>query len=95
MGKITTDKWVISIVKEGYKLEFVKKPPFLGIKKRNKPKRYGYFKYGIRKFIRKKCNIGSVKSTNSIRFLQHNFLVPKKTGELRTVINPKPLNFYL
>ena len=26
------DKWVLSIIKEGYKLEFIKKPIFQGIK---------------------------------------------------------------
>ena len=29
---ITQDKWVLSVLKEGYKLEFIQKPKFLGIK---------------------------------------------------------------
>ena len=49
-----------------------------------------------RKFIRKKYNRGSVKSTKSMRLLYHTFpLVPKKTADWRRVINLKPLNFYL
>ena len=30
--KITDDEWVLSVVQEGYKLEFVKKPLFSGVK---------------------------------------------------------------
>jgi hypothetical protein len=31
--KIATDQWVLSIIKEGYKLEFFQKPSWTGIKK--------------------------------------------------------------
>ncbi|VDI08037.1 Hypothetical predicted protein [Mytilus galloprovincialis] len=31
--QITQDQWVLSIIKDGYKLEFLQKPPFQGIKK--------------------------------------------------------------
>jgi len=30
--QITQDQWILSIIREGYKLEFLQKPPFLGIK---------------------------------------------------------------
>ena len=30
--QITQDRWILSIIREGYKLEFLQKPPFLGIK---------------------------------------------------------------
>ena len=29
---ITSDKWVLELIREGYKLEFMRKPPFRGIK---------------------------------------------------------------
>ena len=35
--RITSDKWVLDLVEHGYKLEFLKKPPFLGIKPTNVP----------------------------------------------------------
>jgi hypothetical protein len=34
--KITKKKWVLSVIKEGYKLEFLQKPPFQGIKVHSK-----------------------------------------------------------
>lgn len=30
--QITLDQWILSIIREGYKLELLQKPPFLGIK---------------------------------------------------------------
>ena len=30
--KITDDQWVLSVIEEGYKLEFIQKPPQTGIK---------------------------------------------------------------
>jgi hypothetical protein len=35
--KITKKKWVLSVIKEGYKLEFLQKPPFQGIKSTQRP----------------------------------------------------------
>jgi hypothetical protein len=32
-GLITDDQWVLSIIQEGYKLEFIEKPPQSGIRK--------------------------------------------------------------
>ena len=37
--KITSDKWVLEVIREGYKLEFLEKPPFLGIKPTNVPQK--------------------------------------------------------
>jgi hypothetical protein len=35
LGKKTNDNWVLQIVKEGYKLEFIEKIPHTGMRKTN------------------------------------------------------------
>lgn len=94
--KITTDKWVLEVIREGYKLEFLEKPPFLGVKPTRVPEKN-------QKLI--KAEIDSLLEKNAIEIVQSSeiqtgfystlFLVPKKNGELRPVINLKPLNRYL
>lgn len=32
LGKITQDKWVLSVMREGYQLDFLEKFPFIGVK---------------------------------------------------------------
>ena len=94
--KITTDKWVISIVKEGYKLEFVKKPPFLGIKEtKMNIKDMDILNTEIKNLLEKNAIETVPKAQSQCGFYSTLFLVPKKTGDLRPVINLKPLNFYL
>ena len=94
--KITTDKWVLDVVKHGYKLEFIQKPPFLGIKPTN---------VALESQAIIKQEIDSLLNKNAIEIVKpvemHSgfystlFLVPKKNGEMRPVINLKPLNKYL
>jgi ribonuclease HI len=94
--KITTDQWVLSLIKEGYKMEFQNIPPFSGIKTTSIPQ-------GKKSVIL--LEINSLLSKNAIEIVpkhQQNqgfystlFLVPKKNGQLRPVINLRPLNKYL
>ena len=34
-GKITQDQWVLSVLREGLKLDFMTKPPFSGVRQTN------------------------------------------------------------
>jgi hypothetical protein len=94
--KITNDQWVLDIIQNGYKLEFIKKPPFLGIKHTKVNSRVSDL-IGIEiQELLKKNAIETVHPT-MIRtgFYSTLFLVTKKNGEMRPVINLKPLNMYL
>ena len=57
-------------------------------------KRYKNFTSRSKHFIRKRCNRTSTKSRES-GFYSTFFLVPKKNGKMRPIINLKPLNRYL
>ena len=35
MGKITQDQWILSVLREGLKLDFKTKPPFSGVRHTN------------------------------------------------------------
>lgn len=94
--EITTDFWVLDVIENGYKLEFVKKPPFLGIKETRVP---SHQKDLIGKEIEAllEKNAIEIVPEHQIQsgFYSTLFLVPKKNGEMRPVINLRPLNSYL
>ena len=93
---ITSDKWVLSLIREGYKLEFIQKPPFRGIKETMVPICQAM---SIEKEIENllfKNAIERVSQKDAMNgFYSTLFLVPKKNGEMRPVINLRSLNRYL
>ena len=56
--------------------------------------KFTYFTTGGKTIVRKKCD-RTCPSAYSERFLFNIFLIPKKTGDLRPVINLRSLNRYL
>lgn len=94
--KITNDQWVLSIIKEGYKLEFLQKPKFQGIRETKvNLKDLDIITEEINSLL-KKGAIEKVSRTKAMAgFYSTLFLVAKKNGEMRPVINLKPLNKYL
>ena len=84
--QITDDKWVLSVIKEGYKLEFVK----ITSKYRNKTnscqfKRYYYFASGNRKKLLEKQAIEPVPPAEIRQgFYGTFFLVPKNDWRFTT-----------
>jgi hypothetical protein len=94
--KITTDKWVLDVVQNGYKLEFLKIPHFLGIKQTKVPfDQENLIQKEIEELLLKNAIEIVDKSQILTGFYSTLFLVPKKNGEMRPVINLKPLNRYL
>ena len=80
----------------GYKLEFQSLPPFSRIMETTVTvKHTQYFNVRSITFIRKGSNRSCTFCRPSTRFLQYVFLVTKKTGDYKAVINLKPLNQYL
>ena len=93
---ITTDKWILSIIKSGYKLEFFQKPYWTGIKKTIvAPENLDTFETEINTLVEKNV-IEKVEFPQSLTgFYSTLFLVPKKNGKMRMVTNLKPLNSFL
>ena len=93
---VTADNWVLELIRDGYKMEFLRKPPFRGVKETIVPK---HQEISIAK------EINNLLSKNAIERVQKRdvmtgfystlFLVRKKNGEMRPVINLRPLNKYL
>ena len=94
--KITSDQWVISTIKDGYKLEFLNIPAFSGIRPTVVPlKDQTHISQEIDTLLQKDA-IEKVDAVNALGgFYSTFFLVPKKNGKLRPVINLRPLNKYL
>lgn len=93
---VTSDKWVLELIQDGYKLEFIQKPPFRGIKATVVPiSQRDSIAKEIESLLSKNA-IERVQKTNAMKgFYSTLFLVPKKNGEMRPVINLRPLNRYL
>ena len=92
--KLTSDPWVLETV-TGYHLEFDSIPKQTGIPK---PPPFGGFERQLISdeivTLRSKGAIKEVTSCSN-EFLSNIFLVPKKTGDMRPVINLKPLNVFV
>ncbi|VDI62494.1 Hypothetical predicted protein [Mytilus galloprovincialis] len=93
---ITDDQWVLKTLQEGLKLEFQETPHLTGIKHtsvnaRNLP----IILAEVEDLIEKNAIEIVPQAEIHQGFYSTLFLVPKKTGDLRPVINLKPLNQYL
>ena len=101
--KITDDQWVLSLIEEGYKLEFIQKPPQSGMKETIVPrKNLDIFKCRSGRIVKKRCYRKSTSKREGMRFLQHllsssqeerenetsnKFETPKQVSEERTFQN--------
>ena len=92
--KITSDPWVLETV-SGYHLEF-ESLPVQSVLPRPAPFSEGE-KQLIAEEITKLLTKGAIRKVSSCpyEFISNIFLVPKKTGDLRPVINLKPLNQFV
>ena len=94
--QLASDTYVVEVIQHGYKPIFQQQPPLTC-----KP---GWFSVGKSQeqamlteidSMREKGAIEPVSNIHSPGFYTSIFLVPKKNGKLRPVINLKPLNQYL
>ena len=79
--KVTSDKWVLYTIKTGYKLEFLEKPPFQGVKATNVPLENQNNKTGNKQSFREKCLRDCPPPPHKFTqvFTAHFFLFQKKT----------------
>lgn len=95
-SKITDDKWVLSTIKNGYFFDFMQIPNFTGIKATNvSVKDQKNLDLEVQKLLEKHA-VEIVPSSQALTgFYSTFFLVPKKNGKMRPVINLRPLNRYI
>ena len=86
--KITADPWLLSIVGQGYCIEFSQPPPAC-------PDRPLRCTFSLAEKQQTTIEVGNLLLKGGIRkctydktqFLSNLFLIPKKSGEMRPVIN--------
>lgn len=94
--EITNDQWVLSVIREGYKLEFLQAPPFSGVKQTLVSlDQETFIQKEIDTLLEKDCIEVVPQQFSQEGFYSIFFLVTKKNGKLRPVINLRPLNRYL
>ena len=94
--KITNDQWVLSVIEEGYKLEFSGHPPQTGIKQTSvQRENLNILEAEVEDLLRKDAIEMVPLQEINCGFYSTFFLVPKKNGKMRPVINLRPLNKYL
>ena len=94
--KITQDQWILSVLREGLKLDFMTKPPFSGVRHTNvNAQNTAILQSEVEKLLQKGAIEPVPPAEMETGFYSTFFVVPKKTGDLRPIINLKPLNRYL
>ena len=94
--KITNDQSVLSVIQEGYKLEFQPYPPPTGIKQTSVQRdNLHIIEAEVEDLLRKDAIQKVPFQERNLGFYSTFFLVPKKNGKMRPIINLRPLNKYL
>ena len=92
--QLGADPWVVSTLREGYAIEFLQHPPLSAKPIFGLNSRHPKVKEEILKMIHKGA-LERVFNPNSPGYYSRIFVVPKKTGGLRPVIDLKLLNKFL
>ena len=93
--QVTTNKWILSVAQDGYKLQFDPDPP--------PPRPFFPSSYSpssshiIRSLLIDYLNKGAIKKVDARpdQFVSRIFEVPKKTGDYRLILDLHDLNTYL
>ena len=95
--QITTDAWVLEVVEKGYALPFSGAPPsFHGLRKTRAPSAVEPVLASEIATLLAKGAIRQVRIEDMLKgHYSIFFTVPKKTGDLRAILNLKPLNKHL
>ena len=92
--KMGADPWIVSTIRFGYSLEFQSKPQLSSIPIWDLNSKHPQVDLEIEKMLQKGA-LEEVFNLQSPGFYSRIFVVPKKTGDLRPVIDLKILNTFL
>ena len=84
-------RWVLDIVSQGYKIPFMSCPKFLGVRETPLLGQYAQVLVAEVETLLLKGAIQKVHFPHQGYYSTY-FLVPKKTGDLRPILNLKPIN---
>ena len=95
--KVTTDRWVLNIIREGLKLEFISTPIQVGLRetKFKTFKENEIVKNELMDLLSKQAIERVPPSQEGLGYYSTIFLVPKKDGGFRPILNLKELNKHL
>ena len=100
--EISHDDWVLDVLRNGYAPQFKDHPPrmtknwkvFESVTRSTRPERALALTNHIQELLSKEA-IEKVRDPTSLGFYSNVFMVPKKNGKFRLVINLKELNNYI
>ena len=92
--EITDNKWVLSIVRHGFRIPFIKIPPLSSLPIRMSQSSSPFLREEIKNLLNKRA-VERVKIPGTPGFYSRIFLVPKKNGKLRLIIDLFLLNRYI
>lgn len=92
---ITSDKWILETIRNGYKIEFKSRPvqTFIANVMNFSDKEKSLIDIEIEELLNKGAIVPSMNETD--QFISNLFLVQKKNGKFRPVLNLKKLNQFV
>ena len=92
--EITDNKWVLSIVRNGFRIPFIKIPPLSSVPIRMSPSSSPFLREEIENLLNKRA-VERVQNPETPGFYSRIFLVPKKNGKFRLILDLSLLNRYI
>ena len=93
-GELTHNKWVLSIIRDGFRIPFKSTPPLLSVLISQSQSSSPLLRGEIVELLQKWA-VEWVQGPGTPSFYSRLFLVPKKNGKLRLVIDLSLLNQYI
>ena len=92
--EITDNKWVLSIVRNGFRIPFIKIPPLSSVPIRMSQSFSPFLREEIENLLNKRA-VERVQNPGTPGFYSRIFLVPKKNGKFRLILDLSLLNRYI
>ena len=92
--EITDNKWVLSIVRNGFRIPFIKIPPLSSVPIRMSQSSSPFLREEIENLLNKRA-VERVQNPETPSFYSRIFLVPKKNGKFRLILDLSLLNRYI
>ena len=92
--EITDNKWVLSIVRNGFRIPFIKIPPLSSVPIRMSQSSSPFLREEIENLLNKRA-VERVQNPGTPGFYSRIFLVPKKNGKFRLILDLSLLNRYI
>ena len=94
MEEITDNKWVLSIIRNGFRIPFIKIPPLSSVPIRMSQFSSPFLREEIENLLNKRA-VERVQNPETPGFYSRIFLVPKKNGKFRLILDLSLLNRYI